>query len=229
MATISNTPRPGYIYDSTDGVWYPIGTGSHSHGEIPLTTVDAKGDLIAGTAADTVSRLAVGSNDQVLTADSTTSTGMKWATPAGFGTLTAYTPTLDGITIGNGTFTDVGYSQSGDAVWYQGIFTFGSTSAATGVMRISLPVNGKGSGLSVDGRQIALNMGCIAQPSTGYLYPIQCTLNNASPATKLNLFTIQVNGTYPVSQVQYVQSTVPYSSFPQTGDSIAWNVIYQKA
>ena len=80
MATISNTPRPGYIYDSTDGVWYPIGTGSHSHGEIPLTTVDAKGDLIAGTAADTVSRLAVGTNGQYLTADSTTSTGLKWST-----------------------------------------------------------------------------------------------------------------------------------------------------
>jgi hypothetical protein len=48
---------------------------------IPKTIVDAKGDLIAATAADTVARLAVGSNDQVLTADSTAATGMKWATP----------------------------------------------------------------------------------------------------------------------------------------------------
>ena len=31
MATISNTPRPGYIFDSTDNCWYPIGTGIHSH------------------------------------------------------------------------------------------------------------------------------------------------------------------------------------------------------
>lgn len=49
---------------------------------IPKTIVDAKGDLIAATAADTVSRLAVGTNDQVLVADSSTATGLKWATPA---------------------------------------------------------------------------------------------------------------------------------------------------
>lgn len=39
----------------------------------------AKGDIYAATAAATPSRLAVGSNDTVLTADSTTSTGLKWA------------------------------------------------------------------------------------------------------------------------------------------------------
>ena len=82
MATISNTPRPGYVWDATDNVWYPIGVGGHSHGEIPATIVDAKGDLIAGTAADTVSRLAVGSNNTVLTADSAEATGLKWATPS---------------------------------------------------------------------------------------------------------------------------------------------------
>jgi hypothetical protein len=57
---------------------------------IAKTIVDAKGDIIAATAADTVSRLAVGSNDQVLTADSSTATGLKWATPGGYtGSYTA--------------------------------------------------------------------------------------------------------------------------------------------
>ena len=31
MGTISNVPRPGYVWDSTDNVWYPIGVGGHSH------------------------------------------------------------------------------------------------------------------------------------------------------------------------------------------------------
>jgi hypothetical protein len=48
----------------------------------PLVILDAKGDLITATAADTPARLAVGTNGQTLVADSTASTGLKWATPA---------------------------------------------------------------------------------------------------------------------------------------------------
>lgn len=52
-----------------------------------VSLVAAKGDLLAGTAAGTQAALTVGSNDQVLTADSTAGTGLKWATPAS-GSLT---------------------------------------------------------------------------------------------------------------------------------------------
>ena len=52
---------------------------------IQNTIVDAKGDLIAATAADTPARLAVGTNGQVLTADSTAATGLKWAAATGGG------------------------------------------------------------------------------------------------------------------------------------------------
>jgi hypothetical protein len=47
--------------------------------------VDAKGDLIAASAADTPARLAVGTNGQVLTADSTAATGLAWATTSSGG------------------------------------------------------------------------------------------------------------------------------------------------
>jgi len=51
-------------------------------GGIQPTIVDAKGDLITAVAADTPARLGVGSDGQLLTADSTAATGIKWATPA---------------------------------------------------------------------------------------------------------------------------------------------------
>jgi hypothetical protein len=44
------------------------------------TTIDAKGDLVPGTGADTFARLAVGANGTVLTADSAEATGLKWST-----------------------------------------------------------------------------------------------------------------------------------------------------
>ena len=53
-----------------------------ANGAIAKTLVDAKGDLIAATAADTPARLAVGTDGQVLTADSTAATGLKWAAAA---------------------------------------------------------------------------------------------------------------------------------------------------
>jgi hypothetical protein len=49
--------------------------------KIDSTIVDAKGDLIVATAADTVARQAVGSNGQVLIADSGVANGVAWVDP----------------------------------------------------------------------------------------------------------------------------------------------------
>jgi hypothetical protein len=46
---------------------------------IPSTVMDAKGDLIVGTSADTVGKLTVGTNGYYLKADSSTATGLTWS------------------------------------------------------------------------------------------------------------------------------------------------------
>lgn len=54
--------------------------------KIDKSLVDAKGDIITATADNTPARLGVGDNGKVLTANSSTATGLEWATPSAGGT-----------------------------------------------------------------------------------------------------------------------------------------------
>jgi hypothetical protein len=64
---------------------------------IPNTVMDAKGDLIVGTAADTVGKITVGTNGQYLQADSSTATGLTWSSVSGYSA-----PTLGSTSIASG-------------------------------------------------------------------------------------------------------------------------------
>jgi hypothetical protein len=85
----SNDPTlaAGEIGYETDTEKYKIGDGSlawtslgyTTFGGISQTLIDAKGDLVVGTADNVVGRLAVGSNGQMLVADSSTTGGIAWA------------------------------------------------------------------------------------------------------------------------------------------------------
>jgi hypothetical protein len=106
--SISGSPitSSGTLAISYSGTALPIangGTGQTSKtaafdGLSPTTT---KGDLIVNNGTNNV-RLGVGTNNYVLTADSTQSTGVKWA-PASGGSSTA--PTVQTFTSGSGTYT----------------------------------------------------------------------------------------------------------------------------
>lgn len=93
MATTTNyswtTPDDtGLVKDGASAI-RSLGTAidttvfNNASAAVPKTIIDAKGDLIVGSAADTAVRFAVGTNGQVLKADSTTSTGLAWGSSAG--------------------------------------------------------------------------------------------------------------------------------------------------
>jgi hypothetical protein len=108
-----------------DFVWSADAAG------IAPTIFDAKGDIIAASAADTAARLAVGANNTVLTADSAEATGLKWATPAA--PVTSYTLVNSGGTALSGSSTVTISGLTG----YQNIFIqvaqASSASAASGL------------------------------------------------------------------------------------------------
>ena len=107
------------------------------------TAIDAKGDLIGGTGADTFARLAVGTNGDSLIADSSTSTGLKWQ-----GAWTSWTPAYTGLTVGNGTSTGR-YQRVGNTVIAQGKLVWGSTTSASVPIYVTLPVANSSSSESV--------------------------------------------------------------------------------
>ena len=89
------TPASGDIEGVTAGTGI---SGGGTSGTVTITNsmataIDAKGDLVVGTGADTFSRLAVGTNGHTLVADSAETTGLKWAAPAGGGGMTLISTT----------------------------------------------------------------------------------------------------------------------------------------
>lgn len=78
-------------------------------GAVMKTLVDAKGDLLVATADDIVTRLPVGTDDQVLSADSAEATGLKWVDSSG-GTPSdqpAFSARKDGDQTLTGSYADV--------------------------------------------------------------------------------------------------------------------------
>ena len=79
-------------------------------------TLTTKGDIYAATGTSTPARLAVGANDSVLTADSTTATGLKWATATPSGGMTLISETT-ATTLSSLSFSSLGSYKQLLLIW----------------------------------------------------------------------------------------------------------------
>jgi hypothetical protein len=90
MATISNTPRPGYVWDSTDNVWYPIGVGAHQHTNAADTPAVMPYSTYAAAGKNKILNGDFTINQRAFTSTTTSGTYMydRWRTTISGGTAT---------------------------------------------------------------------------------------------------------------------------------------------
>lgn len=175
------------------------------------TEIAAKGDLIVGTGSATFDNLGVGTNGQVLTADSTVSpTGLKWASAASPSyTWTSFTPTWANLTVGNGTVTAFQIT-IGNLYTYYINLVFGSTTTVAGHIKIPNPVASAGySAISSPISKVICYDSSAAKQYEAYG-------ETGDAGTRNNLLISDVSGTYADATV--VNATQPFTW--ATGDEL---------
>jgi hypothetical protein len=120
LAETAATPAAVGTSGATGTSGHPLALDDHAHAHEAAhiqhdTTWAAKGDLIAGTANDTAAILGAGSNNQVLVADSSQTTGLKWATAGGGGAVSDWTTVTKSS---DETVTNSGSQQADDELFF---------------------------------------------------------------------------------------------------------------
>lgn len=161
------------------------------------TIIDAKGDLIAGTGADAASRLAVGTNGQVLTADSTNALGVSWQPAASGGMTLLSTTTLSGASTTISSISQSYYSLL--------VVVYGVTNGSSAQIRIAP----NGSTAVSDGVYIrSITGGAVVTGyySTTYMY-LTSPGANQDASNAANSFTLS----FPMYSQSTASGLQPYS------------------
>jgi hypothetical protein len=169
------SPYEGQFIYETDTDKTFVWNGSTWVQQFTASVVDAKGDLLVASADDTLARLAVGSNNQVLVADSSATNGVKWAALSGIGgAWTDYSPTLSQ----NGSVTrtvDFGkYIQIGKVVFGSIYVTATGTGSAGSHIAVSLPVT------ALSGSTAIIGSGFIYDASATVVYTVTAQLGSTT-------------------------------------------------
>jgi hypothetical protein len=163
------------------------------------TEITAKGDLIAGTGSATFDNLPVGTNGQTLVADSTASTGLKWATPSGGGKVLQVVNATNGSVVSSATNT-----------WVTTNLTASITpSSATSTILVLVSQNGVGKDASS------------AQSSVG--------VRLKRDATVLSTFAIDTAYTNTTLKIIGWSSVLSYKDSPATTSAITYSTEFRSS
>lgn len=178
------------VYDSGSGLWVPTTHGSSGDPHTQYARkdlVDAKGDLLVGSAADTLARLGVGANGQVLTADSAQANGLKWAAAGAAGNNQWVGQVLHDTSTPIGTAAN---SMEVLPVWVDAAMTIGALRLLVGTSsgNISVAV------YNADGTSRLGTSGAVPCPAAGFA-SVALTSNVTLNAGTKYLFAISADNT----------------------------------
>jgi hypothetical protein len=184
--------------------------------------VTTKGDILVATAADTLARQGIGTNNHVLTAASGETNGLKWSaidnvSLGNVGATTAYTPTMSGWALGNGTLSGT-YNLVNKLCNFTIRLVCGSTTTFAGNPSFTIPL-AYSSGTEFD----AGVSGLAYDASANARYPVS---SFAISATTFGSIIAKTDATHLGSAVD-VSSTVPFTW--TTGDVLLHTFTYSVA
>lgn len=168
---------------------------NHDAAYVAKSIVDAKGDLLVGTADNTVGVIGAGSNGQVLTVNSATASGLSWATvgsfsPAGSITGGGSSNTTSYTTLGGGPAVTVTTGTSALVIVSCSFFVWANNAGGAVSGFASFAVSGATTLAANDSRAARVRSANISSNNTGGLVSTYATLlTGLTPGS--NTFTMQ--------------------------------------
>jgi len=198
----------------------------------------AKGDLLAGTGSNTAQALTVGANDTVLTADSTTATGLKWAAAAAGGMTLLSTTAITAVSSISITGIDQTYNEL--VIVIENMATANTAIIVSGQFNSNTTTGQYAFGTYVDS---ATGFGNVNASTFRVTPPISATANMAAVSSTIriarytnttrkaiSIFTAALynNQTTMLSVASFLGSAAitSFQIFPETGNFTAQGNIY---
>jgi hypothetical protein len=180
-SNVANLVNPSIAYSLND-LQDQI-DGLDPAGSVSLSTITAKGDILVGQSNGVIDNLALGSNNYILTADSTQTLGIKWAAPEVTATNTL---TFSNKTLTSPKFADLGFIADANG---NELIVMNTTTSAVNEIKISNAATGGMPTISSQGSDTNVGLNLVSK-GTGTVQVNSIQVADISLLEELEVLTI---------------------------------------